>query len=350
MLKTHTTPTNPANFFRGEDRTPLIADTGHRNLIIKKIDAALADRVDQALWNNEVLRNMDYKEMNVFVEDQIVYLSGHVVSSANQQRAENVIRTIPDILGVKSALYSDDNLTCEVAKALGPIEHISKTKFFTGVRHGVVTLNGEVGDVTVRTQAETCAASIPGVRGVLNHIRAPGLVPKPEDLRFLQPTIGAQIYFRDDLSGIVKQVIIHPNNRLVVAMVVQGHFSKPQEPSRSEIDRETAPSKMAVIPTREIHFLTKRSGFLNIKSVETARYGEFDPGRFISPQKDWVPPFPYHLEDVLFPGEYGETMPQTEEEAFLAPLHVPMETLLLREQVLPVSVSVAEAIGKGKTK
>jgi len=345
MLRTQTTQTKLAEFSRGEVRARLMADTRNRNRIIKKLDTAITERVDDALWNDEVLRNMDYKEIDVYVEDQIVYLRGYVASTMNQRRVENAIHTVSGVLGVQSYLISDDNLTREVAGTLGRIEHVYKTKFFTGVRYGVVALNGEVSDINVRSLAEKCAASIPGVRGVLNYIRAPGVDLDIEDHHFLQPSIGEQIYFRDGPSGIVKQVIINPNNLRAVAMIVQGRFSKSQQHFRSMVDREASLSKKVVIPMREIRYLTKRSGFLKIKSIETARYGDFDPACFISPKKGWVPPYPYYLEDVLFPAEYGETMNQTEENAFPEPLDAPMEASLLREQVLPVSISVAEAVG-----
>ena len=330
MLTTQTTQRTPVKFSRNEERTQLMANTRNRNRIIKKMDTAITERVEEALWKDEVLR-MDCKEMNIYVEDQILYLSGYMVSTRNQQRVENAIGNIPGILGIKSSLFSDDNLTREVAGALGRIEHVYKFKFFTGVRHGVVALIGEVSDINVRSLAEKCAASIPGVRGVINHIRTPGLDTNTEDLRFLQPTIGEQIYFRNGPSGIVTQVIINPNNRRVVAMIVQGRFSKSRPSFRSRMDGEASSSKKVVIPVREIRYLTKRSGFLNIRSIETARYGGFDPRGFISPKKDWDPPFPYYLEDVLFPAKYGETMHTMEEGAFPEPLDVPIGDSLPRE-------------------
>jgi osmotically-inducible protein OsmY len=337
MLKTQTTETKLDEFSRGNARTQLMANTRNRNRVIKKMDIAITDRVDEVLWSDEVLR-MDYKEIDVYIEDQILYLSGHVVSTMNQQRVDNAIRAIPGILEVKNMLYSDDTLTREVAGALGCIEHVYKVKFFTGVRHGVVALNGEVSDINVRSLAEKCASSISGVRGVINHIRTPGVDRKVEDIRFFQPMISEQIYFRDGPSGIVKQVIINPNNRLVVAMVVQGYFIKSPYTFRSMINMEVQSSKKVVIPTREIRYLTKRSGFLNIKSVETERYGDFDPRGFIPPKRSWEPPFPYYLEDVLFPAEYGETMHQAEDEAFPEPLDVPIGDSLPDEQTNPMVV------------
>jgi hypothetical protein len=227
---------------------------------------------------------------------------------------------------VNSPLFSDATLTQEVAGALGQIEHIANVKFFTGVRQGVVILNGDVGDVALRSQAERFAASIPGVRGVLNHIRIRGVTQNPEALRFLQPKINMQIHFSDGPSGTVQKVVVNPSNRLVVAMIVQGLFRMSPEPPRS-MKSEKSPSKRAiVIPTHEIRHLTEQSGFLNIRSVDTSRFGDFDPEDFVLPDKNWIPSFPYQLEDVLFPAKSQGTMDSTGEDPST-------EASFLREQV-----------------
>jgi sporulation protein YlmC with PRC-barrel domain len=168
----------------------------------------------------------------------------------------------------------------------------------------VVTLNGEVDEVHLVSLAERCAAAIPGVRGILNYIRTTGFDRNAEDLRFLQPVINTQIYFQDGPSGTVQQVVIDPNNRLVSGVLIQGRFSNSPKSSRSTIDGGTSSSKQIVIPAREIRYLTKRSGFLKIRSFDTERYDDFVAQDFISPEKNWIPPFPYHLENVLLPAEH----------------------------------------------
>jgi len=204
------------------------------------------------------------------------------------------------------------------------IEHVYGVKFFTGARNGVVVLNGEVSSTNLRSLAEKCAANIAGVRGVINHMRSPVVDKIKEDQRFLQPPIGEQLYFRDGLSGVIQKVIINPNNRRVVAMVVRGQYSNSQQdPRLTMYGNNQAPERLVVIPMSAIRFLTKSSGFLKIDSAEAARYSDFDLSCFIAPREDWTPPYPYCSDDVLFPVESVEDMNQTESEPVIIPTMFP---------------------------
>jgi osmotically-inducible protein OsmY len=307
-----------------------------RNRMTQNTDTTILNRVDEALWKDEVLR-MDYKKIVVSVENQIVHLSGYVVSASNQQRLMRAIEHIPGILGIKNNLFLDDSLEREVAVALGQIERTGQVRFFTGVRHGVVTLNGEVSDIPSHAQAEKCAAGIPGIRGVLNHIRIQGITQKPEDLRFLQPAIKSHIYFSDGPSGTVSQVIINPNNLLVIAMIVQGPFSRFPEPSGYMRVKRTLASRKIVIPVQEIRYLTKRSGFLNIRTFDSTRYADYESKAYISPGKNWNPPLPYRVENVLFPANDKETTFPGDDKVFHESVATPVEASILPEQALPVT-------------
>jgi osmotically-inducible protein OsmY len=330
MLAAQTTHESLAEFSRCDTQSWLTVEEDKIHLKTDNADAFIAEKVDRALWNNSVLRSTDYKGIDVAVKNGIVFLIGHVISTTNQQRAEAAARMIPGVLGVKSYLVSDDKITREVAGALGEIEHIYGVKFFTGVRNGVVLLNGEVSNTYVRSLAEKCSANIPGVRGVINSVRAPGVDLKAEDQRFLQPMIEEQIYFRDGLLGTVQRVVINPNNRRVVSMIVQREISNPPSVLGSLMSGKTLPpERLVIIPMNIIRYMTKSSGFLHIHSAETARCKIFDPALFIAPEKAWTPPYPYCPDDVLFPVESVEDMSQTE--------HVISPTLLLGS--LPVSIS-----------
>lgn len=330
------TPAFPVKF--SESENPPVKNTGYRSRITQKIDSTILDRVEEVLWKDKVLR-MDYKEIELSVESQIVHLSGYVVSASNEQRIMRAMEHIPDILGIKNALFLDDSLLGEVAMAIGQIDRTGKAKFFTGVRHGVVTLNGDVPDITLHAQAEKCAAGIPGVRGVLNHIRIRGRTQNPEDLRFLQPAINSQMYFSDGPSGTVQQVIINPNTRLVAAMVVQGPFSRWPETSGSWKAREKSLSRKIVIATGQIRYLTKQSGFLNTRLAESAQFADFESKDFILPEANWIPSFPYQREDVLFPAAYAAAVHPTEDE-----LRYPMaEAPFVKERVFTISSSTIQS-------
>jgi osmotically-inducible protein OsmY len=293
---------NPDEYSRCEEKRQ-ITDYGKSYSSIQKSDAAIQKSIYNALWKDEVLRALDYYEMDVHVKNTVVYLSGHIVGTSSQSRVNFVIQTIPGILGIKNNLVLDDKLTCEVAASLGELEHTYDCKFFTGVSHGVVLLNGQVANTDVRMMAEQYAASHPKVRGVINNIDVPGFDLGLQDHRFLQPTIGKKIYFSDGISGFVRKVVINPDNRRVVAMIIQGHITRGYL-TLSNNNSGRSVEQQLLIPMSVIRHLTKSSGFLTIHSTDFTKYQAFDMSRFILPNNDWTPPYPYCSDDVLFPIAY----------------------------------------------
>jgi hypothetical protein len=233
------------------------------------------------------------------------------MSTTSQSRIENAIRDIPGILGIKNNLVLDDKLSLEVAASLGTLERTYDCKFLTGASHGVVSLNGRVGNEHVSWLAEKSAANNPSVRAVINNVRVSGVELRPPDLPFLQPAKGESIYFLDGVSGVVKQVIINPDTRRVIAMTLQGKFNNQDYGVHPLTDGEASlPETLIAVPMSAVRHLTKVSGFLSINSSQKDRYMDFDPRYFIVPDKDWVPPYPYCQDDVLFPIEYQEAEAQ----------------------------------------
>jgi len=161
-----------------------------------------------------------------------------------------------------------------------------------------------VTDESIKLLAEKCASDNPNVRGVINHVRISGGKLGSPDQPFLQPIIGETIYFLDGLSGMVKQVVINPNNRRVIAMTVQGRFVDQQQELKSlNTGGIQSPDRLLVISMDLVRFLTRDSGFLRISSNEQAGDLDFNPASFITPNVDWTPPYPYCLKDILFPVE-----------------------------------------------
>ena len=282
-----------------------ITGYGNKRSLVQKSDAAIKESISHALWKDDVLLAIEYEQIDVYVKNGVVYLSGHIVNTSSWNRIEKAIRAIPGIQGFQNDLVLDDRLTYQVASSLATLEHTYNCKFFTAASHGLVSLNGIVPSESVKLLAEQCAADHPNVRGVLNHIHVSGKESGVPHQSFLQPIIGETIYFLDGLSGIVKRVIVNPNNRRVIAMTVQGRF----EDQRNELqalnkDEIRSPERHMVIPTDLIRFLTRDSGFLQISSNEWGRDLDFNPASFITPNVDWTPPYPYCPEDVLFPAEY----------------------------------------------
>ena len=325
---------NSDEFSRCDERRQM-TDPGKSLSPTQKTDAAIKEYVYHAFWKDDVLRAIEYYEIDVHVKNGIVYLNGHIVSTTSKSRVENAIRAIPGILGIRNNLVLDDKLTLEVATSLGKLEHTYNCKFFTGASHGVVSLNGIVSDENVKLLAEKCAASNPNVRAVINNVRVSGAEPELQDQPFLQPTIGEIIYFLDGISGVVKQVIINPNNRRVIAMTIQGKFTDRRYELQSMSDGKVRlPEQLVAVPMSVVRYLTRASGFLYINSNERNRYMDFDPGSFIVPNKDWLSPYPYCPEDVLFPIEYQDADIQIAYESYRFPFAAISEDASLREQLL----------------
>jgi len=301
----------------------------------QKTDVAIRESVDHALGKDDVLRAIESYEIAVHVKNGIVYLNGHIVNTTSQSRIKNAMRAIPGILGIKNNLVLDDQLTLEVAASLGELEHTYGCKFFTGASHGVISLNGIVSDENVKLLAEQCASSNPNVRGVINNIRVSGAELELQEQPFLQPTIGESIYFLDGISGVVKQVIMNPNNRRVVGMTVWGQFADQRQDLKSLNSAEArSPERLVVLSIDLVRYMTKASGFLHINSSERKRYMDFDSASFRTPNVDWSPPYPYCPGDVLFPVERQKVEYQILEQLPRPPFVIPLQDQLLWEQLL----------------
>ena len=300
MLPVQKSKINSDEFSRCDERTQTV-DHEKKLTPTQKADAVIKNDIYTALWKDDALRATEYEEIDVHVKNGVVYLNGHIVGSGSLERIEDAMRSVAGIEGIVNKLVMDDKLTLEVAAALGELEHTHDCKFFTGTSHGVVSLGGVVANEKVKLLAEKCAANNPNVRGVMSRIHSSQIGSGLQTQRFLQPVIREPIYFLDGISGVVKQVIINPNNRRVSAMVIQGRFSELQNEKHSLI---RLPEQLVIVPMNAVRYLTKVSGFLYILSSEVKKYKDFDPGHFFAPNTDWVPPYPYCPVDVLFPIEY----------------------------------------------
>ena len=326
--------TDPDEFSRCEDRNQVIGDRKSLNPV-QKSDRATKAHIERALWNDEVLRAIETYDVVVLVKNGVVYLSGHIMGASSQARIQRAIRGIPGIMGVQNNLVLDDRLTLEVAGSLGTLEHTHGCKFFTGASHGVISLNGTVNDENVKLLAEQRVSSHPGVRGVINNVRVTGAGFDLQELPFLQPALGATIYFRDGISGVVKQVIVNPNNRRVVAMTIWAQFANQREELKSmESGKALSPERLVVVPMGVVRYMTKISGFLHISSGDRNQFMDFDSACFRTPNIDWAPPYPYCPDDVLFAVEKRQVEYQILERLPRSPFVVAWLEQPLSEELL----------------
>ena len=330
---------NPDEFSRCNEKRK-VADHGKGLDSPEQTDAALKERIYHAFWKDHVLRAIEYEEIDVFVKSGVVYLNGHIVSATTQSRVMKAMQTIPGISRIENDLVLDDKLTLEIATSLGKLEHIYDCKFFTGTSHGVVSLNGSVSTEDVKLLAEQCASNNPNVRAVINNVRVAGTDLVLQNQPFLQPIVGEPIYFLDGVVGSVKQVVINPDNRRVVELIIQGQFSKQKKNFRAQTDSQPKQilEKTLVIPVELIRYLTRSSGFLTIKSIDTTQYQDFNPLYFTSPQADWMPPYPYCPGDVLFNVNVGEIENQIMVDPNLEQLSISAQPTSPQKEAIPVDI------------
>ena len=260
-------------------------------------DNVIAAEVDRALWNDDVLRQSDYHEINVTVSNGIVILNGYVMTASIKARAEQASRRVLDVLGVEDHLIPDDQVVIAVAQALAHDARTREQRVYVNARSGFVSLSGNVSSTAVRAAVEECAAGVPVVRGVLNHVQALGVARDDAEQRVLQPQVGTEIYASDIRLGQVERAIISPHNRRVTAIVAHGQFPDPGVLPVEML--HAAPEWHTVIPISAVSDVNASGVLLRITSVEAARLADFDPARFVTPDANWQLPYPYHLADVM---------------------------------------------------
>lgn len=261
-------------------------------------DDVIAAEVKRALWDDDALREDD--ALDVTVREGVAILNGYVMTAGSKARVEQAARKAPGVLGIEDQLTSDQELVSAVAHKVAGAACAQGRTVYVHARNGIVYLGGEAGSAAERTAIEECAASVSQVRGIINRIRAPGVVVDGEERRVLQPGIGQAVYAADVRLGHVKHVVISPRNRRVTAMVVTGEFPDPEYP-----DTHTLPvlppkrARQVVIPIGEVRHVTRGGVELRVSGAVAAECDDLDPVRFTKPDAAWQPPYPYSRADVL---------------------------------------------------
>ena len=269
-------------------------------LPLYRTDSAIAHDVDQALWADGVIRALDVETIEASVGDGVVTLSGYASTPTSKALAERAVRQVPGVLGVKSEIVTDNDVEVAVAEALASAAPTRGQPIRSHASHGFVKLSGEVDSADVRAAAEEIAAGVADVRGVINHIQAPGVVVEPAQQRPLQPRIEQDVYAEDMFLGRVEQVIVSPRHRRVTAFVLRGRLPDPERAEAYTLPADMPrQERRLVIPIDVVDDVTIGGVLLTIGGVDAARYPDFDPEHFIEPATGWQPPYPYTHADVL---------------------------------------------------
>lgn len=293
-------PTEYINHIDGETVYLSIAKIELKKLPTYRPDDVLIGFVLQSLWEDTIFRRTEYRQIRVEVENGIVYLSGYVSSPAMSIGAEKAALKADGVWKVVNRLEIDSDIQLAVSQAIGKDPRTKKAKVFVGVNNGFVTLTGEAPDLAGRLAAQEQAVAMPGVRGILNSIRVPGVDISIEDQRALQPIIGAGIYATDLLIGVVEKVVINPYNRLATAILANAVFPDPTQMGSNWLWHEHLYTECRIIiPIDMIRHQSESDIFLKVKGREAAALEAFDTSSYASPDENWQPPYPYKHADIL---------------------------------------------------
>jgi osmotically-inducible protein OsmY len=266
-----------------------------------RTDREILIDVEEALRDDEIVRRLDERSIEVMVGAGVVVLRGHATTPVSRVRAERAARGVRGVLGVVNEIVTDGEIQLAVAQALGRDARARGHRLFVHVQRGVVWVSGEVDSPATRTAVEALAGSVPHVRAVVNRVEGADGAGAAEDLRTLFPRIGQEVYTTETRLGQVERVIIHPRHRRVTAVVVRGWMANPQSATAgSSLEPPARQERLLVIPTSAVREVTDGAVLLHISNDTALRSAEFDPAAYTSPAADWQPPYPYtHTEMLL---------------------------------------------------
>ena len=94
MFPTQLTVIRPEEFSRCDERIQQ-RDRGNAPSPMHRSDASLKISVEHAIWKDEVLRAIEYHEIDVLAKNGSVHLNGHITNTTSRIRIKNAVRSIP---------------------------------------------------------------------------------------------------------------------------------------------------------------------------------------------------------------------------------------------------------------
>jgi len=138
----------------------------------KRTDEDIASAANTALtWNSIVPRDA----VKIMVEDGVVTLSGEVEGDFQRRAAENSIRPLMGIKGIRNtiklrAIAASKDIKSKISAALHRQAQIDAQNISVTVDGSHVTLNGKVTSWAERQAAMQAALAAPGVSQVVDHM------------------------------------------------------------------------------------------------------------------------------------------------------------------------------------
>jgi osmotically-inducible protein OsmY len=276
-----------------EENQPLVESTIHSVLGIVEVhnrlrtdDGLLADIWD-ALWKVDTFRFLNLGSLTIQVKSGEVYLYGYLAQENNLPVIENIVRSVTGVVAVHSHLIFDRELIIQVAQALARDERTRPYILPVDAFHGWVHVGGEVPTYELQQVVEKVTGGVSGVRGVTILPRIAGESPvKPP--RPAQPRIGAVVYGKDGEVGVVTQVVIQPDSRLVTHVVVRS----------KELTDGNLVARETVIPLEASDLVKNESIILQRNGPSLNAFPVFDPDEFPLAPFTWQAPYPYTAGEV----------------------------------------------------
>ncbi len=142
-------------------------------------DAWLTAKTKIALFADSRVKG---REVNVETKEGVVMIRGKVDTDAAKQAAEEIAKGIDGVKSVKNELQvvapskreaiddKDDAITARVKDQIAKDANLKKANIKVQTNAGVVSLTGEVQDLTASAQASASAWEVPGVKSVKNDL------------------------------------------------------------------------------------------------------------------------------------------------------------------------------------
>ena len=286
-----------------ENNLPLIESIIHSVVGVVEVhnhlrtnDGILADIWD-GLLKEDTIRCLDLDSLTIDVKDGEAYLDGHLSRENNLPLIDSIAQSVAGVVAVHNHLVVDCDLIIQVTQALA---RDKRTRYFilpVNVIHGWIHLGGEVPTREIQRVAEKVAGGVSGVRGVVTLPNVTGESPNVPR-RVVQPRVGAVVYGENGEVGVVSQVVIQPDSRLVTQVVVRSK----EYINSNLVARETVvPVKAIALVNKESVFL-QRNGWRLVKPAHTLNaYPVLDPDDYPLAPFTWKAPYPYTAGEVLWP-------------------------------------------------
>jgi osmotically-inducible protein OsmY len=303
------------NGYLKEESRPLVESTIHSVLGVVEVhnrlrtdEGILADIWD-SLWKVDTFRSLDLGNLSINVKDGEVYLDGHLARENNQPLIESIVRSVVGVVAVHIHLVLDRDLIIQVAQALARDERTRPYILPVDAFHGWMHIGGEVPTCELQHVVEKIAGGVSGVRGVTILPRIAGENPTLPH-RPVQPHIGAVVYGADGEVGVVTQVVIQPEDRLVTHIVVRSK----ELMSGNLVARET------VIPLDARDLVKNESIILQRHGSSLDAFPVLDPDEYPLAESTWNAPYPYTAGEVRWSLRQLYEAPNTAPATSLEPM------------------------------